>query len=63
MLPIGGILTAMIVGWIVPVKIIRDEFTNYGTVSTNLFTLFIWTIRVVCPVGIAIIFLNQFGII
>ena len=43
--------------------VIRDEFTNYGTVSTNIFTLFIWTIRVVCPVGILIIFLNQFGII
>ena len=63
MLPIGGFLTAMIVGWVVPVNVIRDEFTNYGTVCTNLFTLFIWTIRIVCPVGIVIIFLNQFGVI
>ena len=63
MLPIGGFLTALIVGWIVPVNVIRDEFTNYGTVCTNLFTIFIWTIRIVCPVGIVIIFLNQFGVI
>ena len=63
MLPVGGFLTALIVGWVVPVNVIRDEFTNYGTVCTNLFTIFIWTIRVVCPVGIVIIFLNQFGII
>ena len=63
MLPIGGFLTAMIVGWVVPVNVIHDEFTNYGTVCTNLFTLFIWTIRIICPVGIVIIFLNQFGVI
>lgn len=63
MLPIGGFLTAIIVGWIAPLNVIRDEFTNYGTVCTNLFTLFIWTIRIICPVGIVIIFLNQFGVI
>ena len=39
--------------------------TSYAmNVSENtILTLFIWTIRVVCPVGILIIFLNQFGII
>ena len=63
MLPIGGFLTALIVGWVVPMNVIRDEFTNYGTVCTNLFTVFIWTIRIICPVSIVIIFLNQFGVI
>ena len=33
MLPVGGFLTCLFMGWYVPKKLIKDEFTNGGTVS------------------------------
>lgn len=63
MLPVGGFFTCILVGWLVPTKIVKDEFTNWGTLPSTLFLAFLWTIRIVCPVGIGIIFLNQFGVL
>lgn len=63
-LPIGGFLTCLFLGWFVPKKLIRDEFTNWGTIWTRsrLFTVFLFLIRFICPVAIAAIFLNQLGV-
>lgn len=63
MLPLGGLFTCLLIGWLVPTKVVRDEFTNEGTKHTALFTTFLWVVRIVCPIGIAVIFLNQFGLI
>lgn len=62
-LPVGGFLTCLFLGWYVPKKVVRDEFTNWGTVSTRLFGAFLFLIRYVCPACIAAIFLHQFGVI
>lgn len=62
-MPVCGFITCMLVGWLVPTNVVRDEFTNWGTVSTSFFLVFLWTIRIICPTGIVIIFLNQFGVI
>ena len=63
MLPVGGFFTCLFIGWYVPKKLVRDEFTNWGTVSGRLFTLYLFCVRVVCPVCILLIFLHQFGVI
>lgn len=63
LLPIGGFITCILVGWLVPKKLVFDEFTNNGTVLTAVFTLYIWVVRIVCPLGILIIFLNQLQLI
>lgn len=63
LLPVGGFLTCLLVGWLVPTNVVKDEFTNWGTLPSTFFLIFLWAIRVVCPVGIFIIFLNQFGVI
>lgn len=63
LLPVGGFFTCLLVGWLVPINVVRDEFTNNGTVLTSFFVIFIWAVRIVCPLGIVIIFLNQFGVI
>ena len=62
-LPIGGFLTCLFVGWYVPKKIVRDEFTNWGTVSGALFGVYLFCVRFVCPVCILLIFLNQLQLI
>lgn len=63
LLPLGGFFTCLIIGWIVPIADVRAEFTNSGSVLTSVFPIFIWIVRIVCPLGIIVIFLNQFGLI
>ena len=62
-LPVGGFLTCVFLGWFVPTKLVKDEFTNWGTVSTRLFPVFLFLVRFVCPVAILCIFMHQFGVI
>ncbi|MBQ4294629.1 MAG: sodium-dependent transporter [Prevotella sp.] len=62
-LPIGGMLTCIFLGWVAPRKVVRDEFTNWGTVSGAFFGVFIFCVRFVCPVSILLIFLHQLGVI
>lgn len=62
-LPVGGFLTCVFLGWFVPRKLVKDEFTNWGTVSTRLFPVFLFLVRFVCPVAILCIFMHQFGVI
>lgn len=63
LLPLGSFLTCIFIGWFVPRKIVRDEFTNWGTVSRTLYGTWLFVIRFVCPVCIAAIFAHQFGMI
>ena len=63
MLPLGGMLTCVFLGWFVPRKTVRDEFTNWGTVSGAFFGIYLFLLRFVCPLAILAIFLHQFGII
>lgn len=62
-LPVGGFLTCLFVGWFVPLNIVRDEFTNWGTVRATFFGVYLFLIRFVCPVAILAIFLHQFNVI
>lgn len=63
LLPFGGFLTCLFLGWYVPRRISREEFTNYGTLSGRLFAVYLFFIRFVCPACIALVFLSQLGII
>lgn len=63
MLPVGGFLTCLFVGWYLPHKIVRDEFTNNGTLRGRLFHTYLFCMKYVCPVCILLIFLHQFGLI
>ncbi len=64
MLPLAGMLMCLFLGWYVPRKVVRDEFTNWGTLSTGrLFGIYIFFVRFVCPLLILAVFLHQFGVI
>ena len=62
-LPLGGFFTCLFIGWFVPKKLVKDEFTNWGTVSRHIFAVFLFLVRFVAPLCILAIFLHQFGII
>ena len=62
-LPIVGFLTCIFIGWYVPHKVVRDEFTNWGTLRGHFFHVYIFLVKYVCPICILFIFLHQFGLI
>ena len=63
MLPLGGMLTCLFVGWYIPRQVVHDEFTNHGSVANRFFSIFIFAVRYVCPIGIALVFLHQLGVL
>jgi NSS family neurotransmitter:Na+ symporter len=63
-LPLVGFLTCIFIGWFVPHKIIRDEFTNWGTLrNKTLFHVYLFLVKYVCPLCILFIFLHQLGLL
>ena len=62
-LPTGGLLTCLFLGWYVPRQIVKDELTNNGTLRSHIFEVYLFCVRYVCPLGILLIFLHQFGVI
>lgn len=63
LLPIGAMLTCIIVGWMIPRHIIKDELTNYGNLSSKYVPFLIFAIRYICPLAILIIFLHQIDLV
>ncbi len=63
MLPIGGLFTTLFVCWYVDKKIIYDQYTNRGHLSSGTFPLFFFCAKFFCPVCIILIFLNGLGLL
>lgn len=63
MLPIGGFLTALYVGWFCDKKMLRDEVTNGGTVAVKFYRVYRILVRYIAPIAILFIFLDQFGLL
>ena len=63
MLPLGGMLTCLFVGWYVPKQVVHNEFTNNGSLKDSLFVVYLFAVRFVCPICIILVFLHQMGVI
>lgn len=63
MLPAGAFLTSIMLGWFVNEALVRDEFTNGGTVSMTFYRVWRFSIRFVVPLCIVLVFLHQFDIL
>ena len=63
LLPIGGLLANLFVGWYVPRQLVYHEFTNNGQCNKLFFQTFLFAVRYVCPLAIIMVFLHQTGII
>jgi len=62
-LPIGGFFTCLFVGWYLPHKLVRDEYTNWGTLRGGMFHSYLLCVKYLCPLLIIMIFLHQLGFI
>ena len=64
MLPLGAMLTSILVGWFASKTMVREEFTNFETSSGKAFyPYYMFCVRYVVPVCILLILMHQFGVI
>lgn len=63
LLPLGALATCIYVGWIIPTKTVRNEFTNWGTVGSSSYLVWLFMVRVVTPVCVVAVFLHQLKLI
>ena len=63
LLPLGSFLTCLFLGWCVPKQVVKDEFSNWGTLRARFFSVYLFSVRYVCPLAILAVFLHQFGVI
>lgn len=63
MIPLGGFLIVLFTGWAVKGSVFRNELTNGGLYGAKLYPGIMAMIKYVIPFLIAILFLNQIGML
>lgn len=59
MLPAGGLLISVFVGWYLDKKLVWDEISNQGMVRAGVCRLLVFILRYAAPVAIIFIFANE----
>ena len=60
LLLVMALLVVIFVGWILPKRVVRDEFTNGGTVNGRFFPVLYFLIKWVAPIAVVVIFCTNF---
>ncbi len=63
LLPIGGLFIVLFVGWFMGRNKVRDEISNQGSLKARMVGVFLFLVRFIAPVAIAMVFLNGIGLI
>ncbi len=63
LLPLGGLLIVVFVGWYMKAVDVRDEVSNKGRLKVRLFAALRFILRFIAPVAIAIVLFDSLGII
>lgn len=61
MLPLGGLLVCLFVGWYLKRSVSYDELTNYGLQKASYFSIYMFVLRYFAPIAITLIFVNELG--
>lgn len=61
MLPIGGILLCVYMGWVAPERFFRNQLDNNGTLRAYYFGAIRFIVKWIAPVLIGVIFIAQFA--
>ena len=62
LLPLGGLLIVLFIGWYYGVKKTKDEISNEGSIEVKLFPIYIVLVRYIAPIAIAAVFLYGLGV-
>ncbi len=63
LMPIGGLIVALLGGWGAKKGFIKDQFTNNGLISGTGAGLVQLSLRWICPTAILLVFLNSLGLL
>ena len=61
MLPLGGLLVCLFVGWYLKRSVSYEELTNYGLQKAPYFPIYMFILRYFAPIAIILIFVNELG--
>ena len=61
MLPLGGLLVCLFVGWYLKRSVSFEELTNYGLQKAPYFPIYMFILRYFAPIAIILIFVNELG--
>ncbi|MCB0394229.1 MAG: sodium-dependent transporter [Bdellovibrionales bacterium] len=58
LLPVGGMIIALFFGWVLGEKAVNSALDGYPPIAK---TLFIWSVRVLAPIGVLVMIINTFS--
>ena len=58
-MPLGGIVICLFVGWKLDRQLVRDELTNGGTLRIRFFRCYLFLVRWAVPLAIALVFIHE----
>ncbi len=61
LLPLGGFFIVIFVGWFMGTDRVRAELSNNGEIKTAYLPVFVFLVRFVAPLAIALVFMNGLG--
>ncbi len=62
LLPLGGLLIVLFIGWYFGTKRTKDEITNQGTLKVRFFPIYMMLVKFIAPIAIAAVFLYGLGV-
>lgn len=62
LMPVGGVLTCLFVGWRLDKRILKGQLTNDGRLPGRIYPLLRFMLRFVCPALVLLVFLDSLGI-
>ncbi|MCR5573775.1 MAG: sodium-dependent transporter [Bacteroidaceae bacterium] len=63
MLPLGGFFISIFTGWYLDKKILHDELNSGGHLPLFVYKAIVFILRVVAPIGIGFVFINELEIL
>jgi len=63
LLPLGGFFIVIFIGWVLQKDVVKEELTSGGTFRVRYMKVFLFIVRFVAPLAIALVFLNGLGIL
>lgn len=63
LLPVGALAIVIFLGWYLGKKVIADELSNNGTLKMKFLGVFVFIIKFIAPIAIALVFFNSIGLL